>query len=77
MQSSQHGHNASTKWHCTDAVGGASPDAVMQHSAPECSCASSKVLEQAPALGLSERQDCQETSIATQPPGADQVITAG
>ena len=61
----------------SDAVGGAIPDAEMQRTAPECACASSKLLEQAPALEHSEQQDLQEASIATQLPGADQVLNAG
>ncbi len=78
MQYSQHGHKASSKWHRTDALGGAIPDADMQRTAPECACATSKVLEQASALGLSERQDLQEASIATTClPEADQVPNAG
>jgi hypothetical protein len=81
MQSSQHGHKASSKWHRTDALGGAIPDAGMQRTAPECACAcSSTLLEaqaQAPALEHSEQQDLQEASIATQLPEAAQVFNAG
>ena len=61
----------------SDAVGGAIPDADMQRTAPECACASSKLLEQASALEHSEQQDLQKASIATQLPGADQVFNAG
>ena len=49
----------------------------MQRAAPECACASSKVLEQAPALKQSEQHDFQEASMATQVPEADQVFNAG
>ena len=59
----------------SDAVGGVISGAGMQRTAPER--AASKVLEQASALEHSEQQDLQEASIATQLPGADQVINAG
>lgn len=49
----------------------------MERTAPEYTCASSKVLEQASALKHSEQQDLQEASIATQVPEAAQVLNAG
>ncbi|KAL0036902.1 hypothetical protein WJX77_004348 [Trebouxia sp. C0004] len=50
IQASPHGHKISSKWHCAGALGGAIPDAVTQHTAPESACATSKVLQQASAL---------------------------
>jgi hypothetical protein len=77
MQCSQHGHQASIKWRRACALGvwaGVIPDTVTQRTAP---FASSKALEQAPALENSEQQGLQEASMTAQLPEADQVFNAG